>query len=356
MKRIALALVLLPLIPVLASDPPHWSSPTTNIDCVSCHTGHGSSGTTLTLSASNVNLCQSCHKPGGVASSCAIETLDLSVPGYRGTSHGVDVPAVNPAYGAALPANTVLSKKIYEGNIICSTCHDQHGSSAAAVAAGLAGGQTVSAVTHPSGAGTGTMLIDTVTPTASSKSYLAEITTAGAAGVARFRLSNDNGVSWWGWNGSGWVAYTASPDNSRMTATTPLQLNDGANALVKFSAAGSFVAGDRFFFYISYPFLRASLDSGTNAAGTKFCRDCHRDWQMDHAAVETYDGTPKGHPVGIGMNANARGYDRGAPLDGDGSANDGITSNNLKLDSAGNIQCLTCHGVHFADGNTQTEN
>jgi predicted CXXCH cytochrome family protein len=336
----------------LASDPPHWSGPTTNIDCVSCHTGHGSAGTTLTLSASNINLCQSCHNPSGIASVCSIETIDLAVPGYRGSSHAVDVPAVNPAYGTVVPGNTNLSKKIYEGNIICSTCHDQHGSSTAAVAAGSAGDQTVSAVTHPSGAGTGNVLINNVTATASAKSYLIDVTTAGAAGAARFRISNDNGVSWWGWNGLNWAAYTSSPDNSRISSAAAILLNDGINTAITFSAAGTFAVGDRFYFYISYPFLRAPLDSGTNAAGIKFCRDCHNSWAMDHNAAGTYDGAVKSHPVGIGLNANARDYDRAVPLDGDGSANDGNASNNLKLDGAGNIQCLTCHGAHFADSNT----
>ena len=66
------------------------------------------------------------------------------------------------------------------------------------------------------------------------------------------------------------------------------------------------------------------------------------------------------HPVGIPLNANGAGYDRGVPLDGNGLPQglpgaDGNASNNLKLDSGNRIQCLTCHGVHYADGNTLSE-
>jgi hypothetical protein len=78
---------------------------------------------------------------------------------------------------------------------------------------------------------------------------------------------------------------------------------------------------------------------------------------MDHAAVETWDGTPKSHPVGVALNANGRGYDRAAPLDGNGAAQGGAgtdanPTNDLVFDAAGNVQCLTCHGVHYVDSNT----
>ena len=58
------------------------------------------------------------------------------------------------------------------------------------------------------------------------------------------------------------------------------------------------------------------------------------------------------------MNANGKGYDRAAPLDGDGTeqgvGDDGNPSNDLALDSGGRVQCLSCHGVHYADSNTLT--
>jgi len=47
------------------------------------------------------------------------------------------------------------------------------------------------------------------------------------------------------------------------------------------------------------------------------------------------------------------GYDRAAPLDGDGGVDDGNDSNDLVLDGV-LVQCLSCHGVHFVDSNTLT--
>jgi hypothetical protein len=66
------------------------------------------------------------------------------------------------------------------------------------------------------------------------------------------------------------------------------------------------------------------------------------------------------HPVGEGLNANGKGYDRAAPLDGDGSVQgvgggDGNHSNDFNFDAEGLVQCMTCHGIHYADSNTLTE-
>ena len=58
------------------------------------------------------------------------------------------------------------------------------------------------------------------------------------------------------------------------------------------------------------------------------------------------------------MGPTARGRaddDRVAPLDGDGSNDDGIASNDLRLDASSFVQCTTCHGVHYADSVTATE-
>ncbi len=149
----------------------------------------------------------------------------------------------------------------------------------------------------------------------------------------------------------------------------PVTLDSGVEVVFTGPAAGDFVVGEQWELFGTWPFLRATLDSGDINAVEKFCRDCHRSWVMTHdtdlvagGGVETWDGNFKSHPVGVGLNANLRDYDRTQPLDGNGVAQsagaspdvDSNASNDLALDSAGNVQCLTCHSVHYADSNTKT--
>jgi predicted CXXCH cytochrome family protein len=330
------------------------------VGCTACHAPHKAAGGDLTSVAGNDNLCASCHNlAGGMASRFPVDTMtkaDFALG--SGASHSWGVSATNAAAGAAPPASAAMSARLANGNVVCSTCHNQHISDPASVAAGTAGTQWTGPVTHTQGAGTGTVAF-AYTPAANPKGYLVEIAeTPGAAGTAKFRLSNDGGTSWWGWSGTAWVAYAVG--NARLTSTVPVALNDGTNATVTFTgaAAGSFVASptpDRYRSYVNYPFLRAPLDAGSNAAGNTFCRDCHAAWAMDHAAAETYTGGVRSHPVGEVLNANGAGYDRTTPLDGDGTTNDGNPSNDLKLGPDNTIQCYTCHGMHHSPSNTAAQ-
>lgn len=331
---------------LFASDPPHDSSPTVTSECTTCHAEHHDLGGILTAFTTNALLCQSCHNSANPNNGMPVENADKAVPGVDGYHHAFEVSATNAAYGALPPQHAQMSLRVMGGNLVCSTCHNQHS------ATNKAGTQSVSTPQRVVGSGAGTIAAATVTAAASPRAYLMEIVAGGSPPAATFRLSNDNGTTWWGWSGAAWVAYAGNP---RATGTG-ITLNDGANVSVTFS--GAFTAGDRYYFYVSYPFLRAPLDTGDNAAGTKFCRDCHRDWTMTHTAVETYDGSYKSHPVGVALNANGRGYDRAAPLDGNGDpqgggGDDANPSNDLVLES-GRMQCYTCHGVHYADGNSLT--
>jgi len=274
-----------------------------------------------------------------------------------GKSHAWNVAAANTGAGATTPSWTEMSSRLDGGNIICSTCHNQHRVDAVAVTSGQAGTQTKSAVAKiANGGGSGTVALNAAAA-ASQKSYVIEIVElGGAAGTARFRLSNDGGISWFGYSGGAWQPYAS---NAQLTGAS-VALNDGALVSAQFS--GTFAIGDRFRVYVAYPFLRmdksanVALDSGTVATGDKFCRVCHASWSMDHNGVRTYDGTPKSHPVGIALGANGAGYDYGTPLDGNGGAagSDGNPTNDLLLGADGTVQCLTCHGVHHADSNTET--
>ena len=106
-----------------APDAPHWGN---GIDCSSCHVLHEGPGGQLTQVAGNANLCMSCHNPAGLAGDKPFTEADRAIPGQSGTSHAWDVLAVNPRYGADLPTDPELARRVYDGFIVCSTCHNQH--------------------------------------------------------------------------------------------------------------------------------------------------------------------------------------------------------------------------------------
>jgi len=257
------------------------------------------------------------------------------VPGERGTSHAFGVAAVNAAYGAATPSNAQMQLRVMDGNVVCSTCHDQHAATAA-----TGGTPRISPAKKITALGsTGAVTSGGTFTGASGFWYLVEIQAGGAVGTARFRWSKDNGTSWMGSN----VLTSAS--------ATPLD-----NGVTVAFGAGSYAPGERWELSASYPFLRAALDSGDNASGAKFCRDCHSAWAQDHTAAHTWTGSVKSHPVGVGLNANGGLYDRAVPLDANGAAQgaggDGNAWNDLRLDATGRVQCLSCHAPHFAPGNS----
>ena len=322
--------------PVTASDPPHWLGAVDTTDCTNpCHTGHHAAGSQLTSSATNVNLCQSCHSSNNLPLDSAHEAL----PGVSGTTHAFGVATSNPTYGAQPPQNQAMSVRTPDNQVVCSTCHNQHAASPAnhgtprisaaqkVLAAGGSGSMTSSGTfTGPEGAW-----------------YLVEV---GSLTPRELMYTTDNGGNWLG----------------------PVSFNyDEAASLgngVEVTVTSGVAVTERWEFYATYPFLRVPLDTGDNSSTEKFCRDCHRSWVMDHTAtggnVNDYDGTYKSHPVGIALNANSGNYDRAVPLDGNGlpltggADADGNRSNDLRLDSSGNVQCLSCHGIHYADSNTES--
>lgn len=334
---------------VSASDPPHWTSPEFTINCtLQCHTLHASPGGNLTADASNVNLCQSCHNSSGLAPAAPIPNAASAMPGTTGTSHAFGVPAVHGTYGTQLPQQTAMALRVMDGNIVCSTCHNQHN------AESTNGGTPH--ITDPSRftdlGSTGAVATQGTFTGSVGIWYLIEIDGTGSQADATFRWSKDNGASW--------MAQGVPAGNG-----AAVTLDDGVEVVLTGVDAAAFVSGERWQFVATYPFLRVPLDSGAIDAVDQFCRDCHRDWVMTHdtdlvsgGGVETWDGNFKSHPVGVGLNANGLGYDRPTPLDADGLAQGASTdtnpSNDLVLDASGNVQCLSCHGVHYADSNTLT--
>lgn len=331
------------------ADAPHDYSSPAGVDCNSCHILHKAPGLTLTNTSGNSNLCASCHQAAGPTFAWTDDYQ--ATPGGHGRSHRWDAPVVNPGMGSSLPNNAELLNRVNlnDGNLNCSVCHDQHlGPSA------FKGRQRVSKpvgtpVTRTAGSGSGTFVINPpADPDASPKGYRVEVVQAGTVPNATFRISNDNGATWFGYSG-GWVP--AEP-NGRPTGAN-VALNDGAFVTVTFS--GTFAVGDRWDFYVSYPFLRMSV------ANSELCESCHTS-RVQTALQQESGGDGSfifSHPVGEAL---SKSYDRlggqGAILDANGqpqSTGDGVKTNDLKLDTTGKVRCLTCHVLHNADSNSTTE-
>ncbi|MBI5513368.1 MAG: cytochrome c3 family protein [Deltaproteobacteria bacterium] len=344
MRARVLGLVALLASPALAADAPHDESSSPAIICSSCHVLHKSSGGSLTTTAGNANLCASCHNSRGP--SFVLPDSVQADPGASGTSHRWDAPAVNAAMGAGMPLNPELATHLRDGKLQCSTCHDQHNGAAL-----FKGTQHVSVVvgtpiTRTAGGGTGTLVLNQPLAAANPKGYRVEVVVGGATGTATFRVSNDNGMTWYGWTG----AWTGGAPNGRPTGAS-VALNDGANVTVTFS--GTFAVGDRWNFYVSYPLLRMANDQG------QMCETCHSERVQSSAYIESgADGTKLfSHPIGEAL---LKPYDR-APaniLDCNGqtqTTGDGLSTNNLRLDSANTVRCMTCHFPHHTDSNSLTE-
>jgi predicted CXXCH cytochrome family protein len=319
------------------ADPPHWESSSIVIDCSTCHVTHAAPGGALTTSSGNVNLCQSCHSPSGLASDLPMNDADKAVPGVSGISHGYDVPTVNADLSTQDPEHLQMQRRVMDGNLVCSTCHDQHWSRAAERGTSRIG----NARRLTSEGSSGTLTAGGDFDGAGGLWYLIDIVTAGDETGAIFRYSKDNGTTWF-------------PDQ---TAGTDVPLDNGVTVTF---GAGSFAVGEQWEFAASWPMLREPADQGANDTGDTFCRDCHRSWAMDHVDTQTWDGNPKSHPVGIVMGANGKSYDRTIVLDGNGAEQgsggaDSNASNDLRFDAQDRVQCWTCHGIHTADSNTLTD-
>jgi predicted CXXCH cytochrome family protein len=331
-------------VSVMASDPPHWYSTSQSIGCASdafdCHTTHNAAGGNLTVAAANAALCQTCHKPGGLAEDHAISDPDKAVPGTSGTSHAFGVAAIHSAYGTQRPADTEMDLRVMDDNVVCSTCHDQHAADAL-----MGGTPSISAAQKVfSAGGSGSVTSGGIFSGTNGVFYLVEIT---SLSPRQLSYSKDNGGTWFG------------PVSFNYDVAADLDWG------VQVTVSSGVAATERWEFYATYPFLRAKLVAD-DGSGSAMCRDCHGAWDMDHTAVNNHGfGTGPGgtdvfnsHPIGIALNANNGNYDRAEPLDGDGQPltggtdADGNPSNDLRFDANGNIHCLTCHGVHHADSNT----
>jgi len=269
-------------------------------------------------------------------------------PGVDGTSHAFGVSTTHIAFETQDPLEQEMLLRVMGGNVVCSTCHNQH--AARNTYRGTARISAADKVTFGSPPGTGGLVSGGSYSGDFGYWYLIDIDGPGSQADATFRWSRDNGMSW--------MATAVGAGNG-----SPVALGaDGVELTFTGPAADAFKLGEQWEFYATWPFLRTPLDEGDITTGDRFCRDCHRDWVMTHdspGGTRVYDGQNKSHPVGVALNANNRNYDRSIALDGNGGEQgvngDSNASNDLRFDATGLVQCLTCHGVHYADSNTLTD-
>ncbi len=344
---------------VVAGDAPHDAS--FSVGCDSCHMGHSSLGENLTNQTTNALLCQQCHD--SASDHPMLESFNNTTPGVTGMHHRWAVSSVNTAVGAVTPANVAMNTRLDGTNIICSTCHNQHwtnkiGDVQPESPYPVQANQTSDA--GLAGPADGVMF-EPASATPEPRGYLVDFTAGGGYSTASYRVSYNQGTTWWGYTGGVWVENDLTARVIPANSSTAQNLDNDSIANAYFDVtSNNFDIGDQYTFYISYPFGRIALDSGDNTTGDKFCRDCHSDWVMTHTDTATYDGTYKSHPVGVALNTNGKSYDRGVPLDANGAPQGGAGvdsnhTNDLKLDSGNLVQCMSCHAVHYADSNSLTE-
>jgi predicted CXXCH cytochrome family protein len=282
----------------IAIDPPHETS--TNTNCKDCHTLHNARGVGLTREAENYNLCKSCHKMGGSAFKKPFKASDQAIPGETGTSHkwtGTMPLTDNPNNPFGLRSVNSLSSSALKQRLgIFGTCSN------------------------------------------SQYRNKTDCETNGGVWTARVVCSVCHSVHFQSANP--WDPFAPSYDGSG-------------------TGAGRH-------------FLRDSNDLN------QLCEDCHyyRTPQSGQTNVRQWDGKKKSHPI-IKTFTNANGETRDvakpqqfhtAPLEPEASnwapqsgaryhlngGSDANLTNNIVVDKDGKIRCLSCHGVHFTDSNSNT--
>ncbi|HEY3359613.1 MAG TPA: fibronectin type III domain-containing protein, partial [Polyangia bacterium] len=313
-----LVLALLALAaPAAALDPPHDPA-TLGTSCPACHTMHRGMGLSLTSVAGNANLCMSCHTGTGVASALPFASGDQAVPGTSGSSHRWDAVADNAARGASAPLAPEMASRLEQGKVTCSACHDQHSQrlapfDPAAPAAPGAAGRHFQRVANDGQA----MCVDCHAvrhTSASVRTYTGQPLThpvdVPLPGAGAFRA-------------------------------VPADVGGGEQVEAVFGtatggAATSLIDAGRDFTGLAGLVLR--LTSGANRGATR---------AITSASGATLGFAALPAPVAAGATYT---IDR-----------DGNPTNDLLLDDngaasgrAGNVVCMTCHGVHYADSDSST--
>ncbi len=333
------------------TDGPHDASTIQgSMGCDDCHRLHGTVGPSLTRQPDNFTVCTNCHNnlAAGFTFGGKWYSSDQGTPGAGGRSHHWASSTTNGTYGAAPPTSAQLLSRTPNGYLQCSTCHDQHAAGQANAPQNLhVSVATNAALPQSGGAASGaTMQVTIGAGVPAAKGYRIQIGPA----ANQFQVSHDARN---GWGAATWNAtpYTISGANVAIPLS---QAGDDPVVSISFSGIPN-ATGGYWDFYVSYPFLRMPVAEG------ELCVNCHAARSQAHADVETStthgwaSGKPFSHPVGEGLNANARGYDVATPLEVLGAVQGAIASSSyLRLSPTGKVTCVTCHAAHNADSNSQT--
>lgn len=363
--------------------------------CTKCHTFHNALGASYTKDT-NANICISCHKLGGDATRTHFSTSDQAgLVEMKGISHNWDsrMPSTddpnnrfglrsyktvtnstiqsrldtiglcsdwqakgrcsNTAYttfasceangGVWTPINNSRSKcesttnrGTWTAHVTCSTCHNQH-------------------------------LQDSEPWNPAPEKGVAGIATNGTSSTI-----TDSTMNWQvnQWAGT-YIKVTKGSTSQRrkvlsntadtITVTKPFEFTmivGGVRTPVPVSS------GDRYVIMKERKFMRVDNNK------SQMCEACHYYMSpgAQTAGVRTWDGKKKSHPMGKGLGdvVNPDAY-HPVPLDANLAAQSGAPryhlnaqgdtnpTNNLVMDVDGKIRCLTCHGIHYTDSNTETE-
>ncbi|MBL0311284.1 MAG: hypothetical protein IPP78_00950 [Holophagaceae bacterium] len=321
---LVIGLELITSASLLASDPPHNTSK--SVECKSCHTLHEAPGAMLTAVAGNANLCMSCHNPTGTASAKPFVTADQALP-------GPGLPTGTPAAGTSHRWDSGPA-----GHLVLGTPNTSTGK-----------------ITL-SGAYTG----------AYATTVQIKISTGGQVGVAKFDWQMTiNGTSTWGAATTG-VATTTTPV---ALGTTRISI-----AFANGTASPSFLLNDIFLIYARTE-TRAPLTAGLSRLhenGQFMCSTCHDQHSQallphDPTSSQTYVAgtTNNRHFQRVANDAGALCGDCHAARDvGPGGTSHPVHVNraaapntkapsvSLVLNTAGNVECLTCHDIHNAPAAT----
>jgi hypothetical protein len=328
----------------------------------------------LTSVQENAALCQSCHNPADAnAGNFAMNDADMAVPGVGGMHHAWAKLAKNDSLNTQLPTDSQMRLRVKcstdpcpdettrtnTGKIICSTCHNQHNGLQSS--GGTPRIRPTKKVTDSGGGGTVTSS-GTYT---GSKGFWYWVEIVDTSSSDRFCWAKvddiDKDPDPVAQKFDEWFPAGCDPPNSALSPNlaasgTVALIQDGDDGVqVTFGGSG-FVVGERWEFSASWPFLRDELNTGADSGGNTFCINCHAAWNMTSASTWN-GGSVKSHPIGVTIPGTAEDPFHSPPLDADGlaqgSSTDANETNDLQLFS-NEVECLTCHGIHFVDSNTNT--